>query len=263
MIKKLLEVQKSNSGKGNYNHDNDSAMNNLALCYQHQAKYTEAETLYKQILKNQKELIGREKLETLENLANLYGMMERLTEAQTLYENIIDIMVSENDPHLVTAMANLAQIYINQSKLTKAEEILKKCFDQLKVTIGLDSPVTLNIMMKLATVLGQQGKTLDAQKLLLECFQRQKTVLGGNIIIYIINVIINVIIIITIIDNHPDTISTVNNLGKCYEGLMDFANAEKMFLVLSSLLSLLRNALTKRKFYMVRTILIPSIQCAT
>jgi hypothetical protein len=64
--------------------------------------------------------------------------------------------------------------------LTKAEEILRKCFNQLKNTIGLDNPITLNIMMTLATVLGQQAKTLDAQKLLQETFERQKKILGGK-----------------------------------------------------------------------------------
>ena len=144
MFKKLLDVQKTNSlGEGTLYWCH--LMNNLALCYQHQAKYTKAETLYKQILNKQKELTGKEDRRTLENLANLYGMMERLTEAQSLYEAIISMMAT-NDPQFVSAMSNLARIYMKQSKFTKAEEILKKCFNQLKDTIGLDDPTTLNVM---------------------------------------------------------------------------------------------------------------------
>ncbi len=96
-----------------------SSLNNLALLYSSQGRYTEAEPLYQEALSLSKKLLGQDHPDvatSLNNLALLYSSQGRYTEAEPLYQEAIAIATNtlgENHPNTVAIAQNYQQMIFN------------------------------------------------------------------------------------------------------------------------------------------------------
>ncbi|MBC1299537.1 tetratricopeptide repeat protein, partial [Nostoc sp. UCD122] len=89
-------------------------LNNLALLYNSQGRYSEAEPLYIQALALWRKLLGKEHpsvATSLNNLALLYNSQGRYSEAEPLYIQALEIAelsLGVNHPNTITFRENLA-----------------------------------------------------------------------------------------------------------------------------------------------------------
>ncbi|MFM7881683.1 MAG: tetratricopeptide repeat protein, partial [Microcystis panniformis] len=108
---------------GDNHPDVATSLNNLALLYSSQGRYTEAEPLYLQALDLRKQLLGDNHphvATSLNNLAELYRSQGRYTEAEPLYLEALAIAeqaLGENHPNTIIFRENL-QIMRQQQKPT-------------------------------------------------------------------------------------------------------------------------------------------------
>ena len=68
-------------------------MHNLAVLYKAQARYQEAEELYKEVLEKQEDILGKEHpstLNTIHNLAGLYKDQGNYEEAERIYKEVLE-----------------------------------------------------------------------------------------------------------------------------------------------------------------------------
>ena len=91
-------------------------MKNLAIVYNNQRKYDEAEVLHKQCLHKMKQ------------------------------------MLDENHPQILTTMMNLATTYRMQGKYADAELLYKQCLDKQRSVLGTQHPDTVLTMRNLAAM---------------------------------------------------------------------------------------------------------------
>jgi CHAT domain-containing protein len=93
------------------------SLNNIALLYNNQGKYAEAEPLYKHALEIQENSLGPEHPAvalSLNNIAGLYRAQGRYAEADPLYKRALEIMeksLGPEHPSVATNLKNLAHLY--------------------------------------------------------------------------------------------------------------------------------------------------------
>ncbi len=103
------------------------SLNNLALLYQAQGKYAEAEPLYLQALELNKKLLGIEHpyvAKNLNNLAALYRSQGRYTEAEPFYLQALELnkkLLGAEHPNVAKSLNNLAVFYDSQGGYAAAE----------------------------------------------------------------------------------------------------------------------------------------------
>lgn len=111
-LSKAVELQKELG----LDQDLATSLNNLALLYRSQGKYSEAEHLYIEALALTRKLLGEEHpdvAQSLNNLAALYHSQGRYSEAEPLYIQALDILeriLGANHPDTVTMRENLAEL---------------------------------------------------------------------------------------------------------------------------------------------------------
>jgi len=120
-----------------------TSMNNLAVLYESQGKYDDAEPLFMECLEKTKRALG------------------------------------PDHPDTLASMNNLARLYESQGKYDDAEPLYVECFEKAKRARGPDHPNTLASMNNLAALYRCQGKYDDAEPLCVECLEKKKTPLGG------------------------------------------------------------------------------------
>ncbi len=99
-----------------------SSLNNLALLYEAQGRYTEAEQLYQESLQLRREVLGNRHPDvatSLNNLAELYHMQGRYAKVEPLYQEALEILmttVGENHPY--TKSVRVALIMLKLQAIT-------------------------------------------------------------------------------------------------------------------------------------------------
>ncbi|NEO96258.1 MAG: tetratricopeptide repeat protein [Moorea sp. SIO3G5] len=94
---------------------NYTSLNNLALLYYNQGRYSDAEPLYLQALDLMKQLLGQNHplvATSLNNLAGLYDNQGRYSEAEPLYRQALEIAVQqlgEDHPNTQIISDNLSR----------------------------------------------------------------------------------------------------------------------------------------------------------
>jgi len=107
-------------------------MNNLALVYNNQGRYDEAEQLHIKTLEIRRRVLGEEHPETLtsmNNLALVYGRQGRCEEAEQLHIKTLELarhVLGEEHPGALRSMKNLLELYEVWGKPEKAEEWRRK-----------------------------------------------------------------------------------------------------------------------------------------
>ena len=109
-----------------------TTFSNLADLYRAQARYGEAEGLYRQALEVLAEALGTEHPRvamSLDNLAGFYLEQGWYTEAEPLYASAVAILetaLGPEHPDVVASLAGLAAVYYHQDRYSEAEPLYQR-----------------------------------------------------------------------------------------------------------------------------------------
>ncbi|TVQ53104.1 MAG: CHAT domain-containing protein, partial [Spirulina sp. DLM2.Bin59] len=127
------------------------SFNNLAILYNLQVRYTDAEPLYLQALEMTKRLFGTEHPDvatSINNLAFLYRSQGRYAEAEPLYLQALEMrkrLLRAEHPDVAKSFNNLAILYLSQGDVTRAVHFFRQGLDveehnlDTMLTIGSES----------------------------------------------------------------------------------------------------------------------------
>ncbi len=140
-----------------------NSLNDLALLYESQGRYSEAEPLYNEALKLDRAALpeGHPDIATdLNNLAALYERQGRYPEAEPLYNEALQIdraALPEGHPDIATDLNNLAALYKNQGRYTEAEPLYREALTICERTLGPEHPHTKIVRGNLEIFLRERG----------------------------------------------------------------------------------------------------------
>jgi CHAT domain-containing protein/Tfp pilus assembly protein PilF len=186
----------------------------LALLYQAQGRYSEAEPLFKQVLQIIENVLGKEHpstLRSMNNLAFLYKAQGRYSEAEPLYKQALQLrekVLGKEHPSTLSSMNNLAILYESQGRHSEAEPLFKQALQLREKVLGKEHPDTLTSMNNLAGLYESQGRYSEAEPLYKQALQLSEKVLGKE---------------------HPDTLTSMNNLAFLYKAQGRYSEAEPLF----------------------------------
>ena len=174
------------------------SMSSLAMTYQSQGRFTEAEELSVIAVKTLKTVLGQERLATLRSmnsLATTYSGQGRWKEAEELHVTVMKTMkrvLGEEHQDTLNSMNNVAATYGKQGRRKEAEKLHLAVMKTRKRVLGEEHPDALNSMNNLATTYSEQGRFKEAEELQVTVMQTTKRVLG---------------------EEHPDTLMAMHNLA--------------------------------------------------
>jgi tetratricopeptide (TPR) repeat protein/CHAT domain-containing protein len=154
------------------------ALYNLAVVYQSQGKYADAEGLYKRALAIDEKVHGPSHSYVATTLKRLAGMCEaqaKYVEAEGLLKRALAIREKEfgpDHPDVAAILDDLAKVYDRQGKYTEAEGLLKRALAIFEKARGANHPDVAAILNNLANVYRAQGKYAEADGL----FRRALTI---------------------------------------------------------------------------------------
>ncbi|MBD2442030.1 tetratricopeptide repeat protein [Dolichospermum sp. FACHB-1091] len=192
-----------------------TSLNNLAVLYESQGRYNDAEPLYLQSLDIRKHQLGNDHLDvaqSLNNLAVLYESQGRYNDAEPLYLQSLDIrkhQLGNDHPDVAQSLNNLAVLYESQGRFNDAEPLYLQSLDIYKRQLGNDHPNVAQSLNNLAVLYESQGRFNDAEPLYLQSLDIYKRQLGND---------------------HPNVAQSLNNLAVLYESQGRFNDAEPLYL---------------------------------
>jgi len=128
-----------------------TSLNNLALLYHNQGKYSEAEPLYLDALEMKRRLFTGDHPDvatSLNNLASLYHKQGKYSEAEPLYLDALEMtkrLFTGDHPDVATSLNNLAVLYDNQGKYNKAEPFYLEALAIFERVLGTDHTNTITV----------------------------------------------------------------------------------------------------------------------
>jgi tetratricopeptide (TPR) repeat protein len=187
----------------------------MAILYNSQGRYSEAEPLYLQALE-----IWRSKLRhdhpsiasSLNNLADLYNSQGRYNEAELLHLQALGIWQSQlghDHPHIASSLNNLAEVYHLQGRYSEAEPLFLQALEIRRSQPGhnhLDIATSLN---NLAELYRSQERYTEAEPLHLQALGIWRSQLG---------------------DDHPSVATSLHNLARLYQAQERYSEAEPLCL---------------------------------
>ncbi len=195
--------------------DLTNSLNNLALLYYSQGRYTEAEPLFIQALDLRKRLLGESHPDvatSLNNLALLYYSQGRYTEAEPLFIQALDLskrLLGESHPDVANSLNNLASLYESQGRYTEAEPLYIQALDLRKHLLGESHPDVATSLNNLASLYQSQGRYTEAEPLFIQALDLHKRLLG---------------------ESHPLVATSLNNLGGLYKSQERYTEAEPLYI---------------------------------
>ena len=188
-------------------------LNNLADMYQNQARYDEAEPLFRRALAIYEKQLGAEHPNVavvLNNLAFLYNNQARYAEAESLYYRALKIREKQlgvEHADVAQSLNNLAFLYDSQARYAEAELLYRRALVIKEKALGTNHTGVAYSLNNLAELYYKQAQYAQAEPLYrraLEIFEKQ---LGLE---------------------HPNVATCLNNLAMLYEAQMRYADAEPL-----------------------------------
>jgi tetratricopeptide (TPR) repeat protein len=189
-------------------------LDRTAIYLQDEARYTEAEPLYKRALAIREQVLGSEHPDTasvLDNLAGVYRDQGKYTEAELLYQRALVIREQILGPeHLYTSITlnNLARLYRDQGRFAEAEPLYQRALAIREQILSPEHPDTATILHNQGDLYRDQGKYPEAESLYQRALAIRESKLGSE---------------------HPDTAFTLNNLGRLYRDQRKYTEAEPLY----------------------------------
>ncbi len=194
------------------NHPNYAvALHNLALVYQEQGKYADAEGLYKRALAIREKTLGVSHphvAQTLNNLGNMYKELGNYADAESLLKRALAIWekaLGAGHPDVARALNNLANVYKEQGKYADAEGRYKRALAIREKALGAGHPDVAQSLHNLANVYQEQGRYADADGFYKRALTIYEKTLGND---------------------HRHVAQTLNNLANVYKEQGKYADAE-------------------------------------
>jgi tetratricopeptide (TPR) repeat protein/CHAT domain-containing protein len=178
------------------------AQNNLAMLFDRQGKYGDAEKLVAQAVEKTERLLGPNDPQTLRSLGNLaatYDWQGRFRESEPLHLRVLagrERAFGPEHPETLMSLNNLAFLYKEQGRYKEAESAYEKAAKISDRVLGETHPSTLTLKSNLASVYQRLGKYAQANPLATRILEDRERLLGVN---------------------HPDTLSSLSDLGTLYE----------------------------------------------
>jgi tetratricopeptide (TPR) repeat protein/nucleoside phosphorylase len=194
--------------------DTAESLNNLALLYRAQGRYSEAEPLYQRAIQICEQQFGTTHPQTvtsLNNLAALYHAQGRYSEAESLYQHALQICEQQFGAiHPVTAQGlnNLAHLYIEQGRYRKAEPLYQQVLAICEQHLGAAHTLTATVLNNLAALYDAQRRYRKAEPLYQRALRIREQQLGPE---------------------HPDTAISLNNLAFLYQAQRKYSEAEPLY----------------------------------
>jgi len=188
-----------------------SMLNTLGKLYYRQAKYAEAEPLFKRALEIREKTLGPHHPDvaiSLSNLGNLYEEQARYAEAELLYKQALEIREKALGPdHLdVGASLNsLGILYWAQGRYEESELFWKRALEIREKALGPNHPSVAMSLNNLGVLYWTQGKYADVEPLWKRALEIWEKILGTD---------------------HPDVAGILDNLGILYHEQGRYAKAE-------------------------------------
>ena len=188
------------------------SLNNLAELYiEAEARYAEAEPLYKRSLVIWEKSPGLDHPNVavvLNNLAGLYQSQGRYTEAEPLLKRSLAIKekaLGPDNPDVALSLNTLAETYRAQGRDADAEPLYQRSLQILQQARGPDDPNIATLLNNIASLYFAQGRYRDAESHFLRSLAIWEKLLGSN---------------------HPNVASTLNNLAELDRAQGRYAEAE-------------------------------------
>jgi len=149
-----------------------------------QAKYTDAEPLYREALEGLRRELGDahpDTLNSINNLAVLLNNLGKYAEAEALHREALDVRrreLGDAHPKTLGSIGNLANLLDDQGKYADAEPLFREALDGRRRELGDAHPNTLDSINNLAAFLLDQGKYDDAEPLYREALDGFRRELG-------------------------------------------------------------------------------------
>jgi ABC-type cobalamin/Fe3+-siderophores transport system ATPase subunit len=145
----------------------------LAQALSRQSRFAEAEAEYRQLLDQQRSILGVDNpdtLETMHNLANMYLAQGNYGEAEKLFRETLQVeqrVLGPEHPDTANAMTTLANtIRFDDLRSAEAEKLYRKSLEIELRVLGPDHPYTTRTQEGLANVLSAENRYAEAETLL-------------------------------------------------------------------------------------------------
>jgi len=158
----------------------------LAAVLQKQARYPEAEKLYRHALGLRRGELGEDHVlvaEVMVELASLLDVQGRTDEAETLFRDALAIserVYEAPHPQLVRAQGNLAQALYDQGRYHEARETFAEALQMGELVYGSEHPVQASYMAKQAAVYDELGRRDEAEDLARLALSIRRRLLGDG-----------------------------------------------------------------------------------
>lgn len=192
-----------------------TSLNNLALLYESQGRYSKAEPLFIQTLALRRKYMGEEHPDvatSLHNLALLYESQGKYSEAEPLLLQALMLTrkyMGEEHPDFASSLHNLAGVYRFQGKYSEAERLYIQALELTRKLLGEEHPDFATSINNLATLYYSQGKYTEAEPLLIQALALRRKLLGKE---------------------HLSVATSLNNLGMLCESQGKYTEAEPLFI---------------------------------
>lgn len=193
--------------------DTVASMNKLALIFDNQGNYREAERMHRQILTILEKRLGGEHPTTLTSMFNLALALESQginVEAERIHRQVLqhrEKILGKEHPDSFASMNELALALYNLGKYGEAEQLHRHVLQQREKILGEEHTDTLTSMNNLALVLESQNKHTEAEELHLRTLRLGHPKLG---------------------DEHPKTLTTMSNLAVLLDSRGSHENAMQL-----------------------------------
>ena len=190
------------------------SLNNMAELYRAEARYTEAELLFKRALALHEKASGPDHPDVslpLCNIAELYRDQGRYVEAEALYRRALAIRekaFGPDHPTIGIVLSNLAELYRTQGRYDEAEPLYRRVLAIYEIAFGPNHPNTGDGLNNLALLLRDQGRYAEAEPRLKRSLAIRHGSLGAD---------------------HPDVGIGLNNLAELYFAQGRYAEAVPVY----------------------------------
>jgi len=176
-------------------------------------KYSDAEKLLREVLRQSRAVLGPDHRTTLETMRVLSAVLNeegRDPEAESLARETLQIhlrVFGPDKPETINAMDNLAAVLRRERHLPEAEKLYRESLDVHLRQLGPEHPITLLSMTNLGDVLSEEDQLPEAEKLYRQALQIDLRILGPD---------------------HPYTADVMNDLANVLSDEHQYAESEKL-----------------------------------
>lgn len=163
------------------------SLRNLAFVYKVQAKYVDAESLYRQALDMTRRLFKGDHADVasrLRDLAGVYISQDKYAQAEPLARDALSMnkrLFKGDHEALADSMSDVASVLRAQSKSAEAERLYRDALDmRRRLYPKQDHSDVADNLLDIALLCTEQGKYADAERMYREALEMKKSIFKGD-----------------------------------------------------------------------------------